>query len=187
MTLWGFGLNHTNSDYGTKRYANWTYSAPTTDPGSFGSGFYNDGGLIESGDSGGPVFANAAYGSPLTYNPIFGVNSQGTGSVIGQDEFGSVSYYAPNLCSTMSTYPHSPCRVGAPLSPLPVQCPYHSATNKVPSPLPENIVGYICQDAYNGNPPEDPYCCSTAWDSLCVSEAQQSMTASDWTACLAGP
>ena len=185
MTLWGFGLNQTSTDYGTRRYANWTYSAPTTNYG--GSGYFHDGGLIESGDSGGPVFANGGFGLPLTYNPIFGVNSQGTGAVIGNDQFGSVSYYASSLCSTMNTYPHSPCRTGAPLSPLPVQCPYHSATNKVPSPLPENVVGYICQDTYNGNPPQDPYCCNNSWDSTCVAEAQRAMTASDWNTCLAGP
>ena len=69
--------------------------------------------------------------------------------------------------------------LAAPLAPLPNYCGYHSASNKIPSPYPEDIVSYVCYDAYNGNQPWDPYCCQVGWDSQCVAEAQQVMSAAD--------
>jgi hypothetical protein len=177
MTLWGYGTSQNSIDDGVKRYKSWTYSTPASD------GTYADGGWIVPRDSGGPVFANASYGNPYISSPIFGVNSQGTGAA-GTDQFGSVSYYAPSLCSTMRSYPHSPCRQGGPLVSLPSYCNYHAASNKIPSPYPEDIVSYICYDSYNGNRPQDPYCCQVAWDGQCVAEAQQAMSANDWTTCM---
>jgi hypothetical protein len=176
VSTWGYGCTSYTGPYcsgwGTKRYANWSYTTPTSD------GNFHHARTQAPGDSGGP----ALYGTW-----IWGVNSASSGSNTDPTEiFGSVTYYYAQMCSAMNNYPHSPCRTGAPLASLPSSCAPVATQSFGPWPR-RHIAAHLCDQNYMGQGPIDSYCCTTAWDSQCVAEAQQYMTAADWNACLAGP
>ncbi len=113
VTTWGLGDTHhpASPNGGPRNFLNWSYSSTINssscqpyDPNCSLLGGYSHG-FINPGDSGGPSFMNGN-------ETIFGVNS---GTYAGEDKFGDVEYFQPQLCNLMYNRPHRFCATGTPL------------------------------------------------------------------------
>ncbi len=145
-TQFGYGCTDeaTQAADGLKRFASWPMQTPTADA------MIQTGGHTCSGDSGGPVVVGPIDGN----GPIWGVNSSGTGAIIGLDKFGSVSFFRSTVCQTM--HASSPWWQVSSLPGIAVArgCDEAGPGNS------DDVVRFVCDNS--------PACCSTAWTADCV-------------------
>jgi hypothetical protein len=147
-TDWGYGCSQdgTETNDGFKRFATFVMPAPYSDAS------YKTGGHICPGDSGGPV----TVGTISDNGAVWGVNSSGTGSGFGIDQFGAVSWFRTNVCNAMRNTAFQWWQTYSfPGADVPRGCDEAGPGNS------DAVVRYVCDNM--------PSCCNTAWTSSCVS------------------
>lgn len=181
MATWGYGCSTaTGSDFGIKRRFDWffhlnsgagTTSGDMIDPNgnlvhSTAIRFDNlpTGGRTCAGDSGGPTFIESRVAPQFVPGSLWGVTSSGTPG--SSDTFGAVSFLRKPICNVVySNESHSVCATGGPLVEPPVGCA--SSQGSIDSQRnTDQTIHQVC-----GQPVNDAYCCTTAWDNVCVNEA----------------